>query len=87
MIDFEIYTVGTGYFLEKAFNGIRFVLEGGGFMTLLKLAVAISLIVKITRSVFEFEIKSLALWFVQVTLVTSVLIVPAARVRINRHIT
>jgi len=77
---FEIYTLGTGYFLEKVFNAIRIVMSGNAFVSLLKLGVIIGLLIKIVSSVFTFEVKSMILWFFQVTAITGVLLVPTADV-------
>jgi conjugal transfer mating pair stabilization protein TraG len=77
---FEIYTLGTGYFLEKVFNAIRIVMSGNAFVSLLKLGVIIGFLIKIVSSVFTFEVKSMILWFFQVTAITGVLLVPTADV-------
>jgi conjugal transfer mating pair stabilization protein TraG len=77
---FEIYTLGTGYFLEKVFNAIRVVMSGNAFVSLLKLGVIIGLLIKIVSSVFTFQVKSMILWFFQVTAITGVLLVPTADV-------
>ena len=77
---FEIYTLGTGYFLEKVFHAIRVVMSGNAFVSLLKLGVIIGLLIKIVSSVFTFQVKSMILWFFQVTAITGVLLVPTADV-------
>ena len=58
---FEIYTLGTGYFLEKVFHAIRVVMSGNAFVSLLKLGVIIGLLIKIVSSVFTFQVKSMIL--------------------------
>ena len=80
---FEIYTAGTGYFLEKVFNAIRLVMGGDGFVWLLKLSVIITFVTLIAKSVFDFNPKSLIHYFIKVTLITGILVAPVANVHIN----
>ena len=82
-MNFEIYTVGTGYFLEKTFHAIRLVMGGGGFTWLLKLSIIVSLVVLICKSVFDFNPKSIIHYFIKVTIITSVFIAPIAQVHIK----
>ncbi len=81
-MDFDIYTIGTGAFLEHAFNAIRLIWGGSGFIALLKLAVLVGLLILIVRSVFEFTLKSIILYFAKVTLITGIITAPIAKVHI-----
>ena len=55
-------------------------MSGNAFVSLLKLGVIIGLLIKIVSSVFTFQVKSMILWFFQVTAITGVLLVPTADV-------
>ena len=81
-MDFEIYTIGTGNFLEHCFNAIRLLFGGNGFDALMKQVVVISFLIVVMKYLFAPNFKSVATWFIQVLLVTGIFIVPTARVHI-----
>jgi len=81
-MDFDVYTIGTGNFLEHCLNAIR-LLFGGGFTGLMKQVTVISLLIVIIKYLFAPDFKSVAIWFIQVLAVTGILVVPTANVYIH----
>jgi conjugal transfer mating pair stabilization protein TraG len=59
------------------------MLFGGGFTGLMKQVTVISLLIVIIKYLLAPDFKSVALWFIQVLVVTSILVVPTARVHIH----
>lgn len=79
MNTYEIYTLGSGHYLEMVFNAIRLVFESG-YTNVLKAAVAGSLVVLAFRAGFTSNFKDMFKWLLSVVIVTSLFLTTKAKV-------
>lgn len=79
---FEVYTIGNAYFLNKIFNAIS-IIFASGFTSILKIAVSISLVMLVFRSMMSSNFKDTIRWVIGVILVTSLFLTTKAKVIIH----
>ncbi len=83
METFEIYTIGSGYYLEKIFNAIRLILHpDNNFTSVMKLSALASVVVMTIRAGLNSDFKSAAKWFFGVTILAGLFLTSKANVQI-----
>ncbi|MEM9887853.1 MAG: conjugal transfer protein TraG N-terminal domain-containing protein [Bacteroidota bacterium] len=85
-MDFDIYTVGAGFFLEKILNAIRFIIGDGGFVTALKTVALGSLTLVSSRMAQGSHFRDTYTYLVSLILVISVFMSGTATVRTHDHL-
>lgn len=76
---FEIYTLGSGYYLEKVFNAIRLVFTDN-FNSILKIAALASIIILALRATITNEFRETIKWVIGVVVLTSLFLNVKAKV-------
>jgi conjugal transfer mating pair stabilization protein TraG len=79
METFEIYTLGSGYYLEKVFNAIRLVFASG-FNDILKTASLASIVILALRATVTNDLKEVVKWLLGVVMLTSLFLTVKAKV-------
>lgn len=83
METFEIYTLGSGYYLEKIFNAIRLILDpNNNFVSAMKLSALGAIVVLTIRAGLNSDFKSAAKWFFGVTILVGLFLTSKATVQI-----
>ena len=83
METFEIYTLGSGYYLEKIFNAIRLILDpNNNFVSAMKLSALGAIVVLTVRAGLNSDFKSAAKWFFGVTILVGLFLTSKANVEI-----
>lgn len=83
METFEIYTIGSGYYLEKIFNAIRLILDpSNNFTSVMKLSALAAVVVMTIRAGLNIDFKSAAKWFFGVTILVGLFLTSKANVEI-----
>lgn len=83
METFEIYTIGSGYYLEKIFNAIRLILDpSNNFTSVMKLSTLAAVAVMTIRAGLNGDFKSAAKWFFGVTILVGLFLTSKANVEI-----
>jgi conjugal transfer mating pair stabilization protein TraG len=83
METFEIYTLGSGYYLEKIFNAIRLILDpNNNFVSAMKLSALGAIVVLTIRAGLNSDFKSAAKWFFGVTILVGLFLTSKANVEI-----
>jgi conjugal transfer mating pair stabilization protein TraG len=83
METFEIYTIGSGYYLEKIFNAIRLILDpSNNFTSVMKLSALAAVVVITIRAGLNSDFKSAAKWFFGVTILVGLFLTSKANVEI-----
>lgn len=81
---FEIYTLGSGFYLEKILNAIRIIVAGdGGFISILKFASIAAITALAVRAGINNDLKSTVKWFAGVTILVGVFLTGKATVIIH----
>lgn len=88
MEQFDIYTLGSGYYLEKIFNALRMIMgDGGGndasFVSIMKVACLGAVVVLAIRAGLNNDFKSAIKWFLGVTVLISLFLTSKATVLIH----
>lgn len=84
MNEFDIYTLGSGYYLEKIFNAIRLILgDKGNFISILKLSCLGAIVVLALNAGINNDFKSSVKWFLGVTILVSLFLTTKATVHIH----
>lgn len=83
METFEIYTIGSGYYLEKIFNSIRLILDpSNNFTSVMKLSALAAIVVITIRAGLNSDFKTAAKWFFGVTILVGLFLTSKANVQI-----
>jgi len=83
MNEFDIYTLGSGYYLEKILNAIRLILgDSGNFVAILKLSCLGAIIVLALNAGINNDFKTSVKWFLGVTILVSLFLTTKATVHI-----
>ncbi len=83
METFEIYTLGSGYYLEKIFNAINLILHpDNNFISAMKLSALGAIVVLTVRAGLNSDFKSAAKWFFGVTILAGLFLTSKANVQI-----
>lgn len=83
METFEIYTIGSGYYLEKIFNAIRLILHpDNNFTSVMKLSALAAVVVMTIRAGLNSDFKTAAKWFFGVTILVGLFLTSKANVQI-----
>ncbi|MEK6733576.1 MAG: conjugal transfer protein TraG N-terminal domain-containing protein [Pseudomonadota bacterium] len=83
METFEIYTLGSGYYLEKIFNAINLILHpDNNFVSVMKLSALGAIVVLTVRAGLNSDFKSAAKWFFGVTILVGLFLTSKANVQI-----
>lgn len=83
METFEIYTIGSGYYLEKIFNAIRLILDpSNNFTSVMKLSALAAVVVMTIRAGLNSDFKTAAKWFFGVTILVGLFLTSKANVQI-----
>ena len=83
METFEIYTIGSGYYLEKIFNAIRLILDpSNNFTSVMKLSSLAAVVVMTIRAGLNSDFKTAAKWFFGVTILVGLFLTSKANVEI-----
>jgi conjugal transfer mating pair stabilization protein TraG len=84
MNEFDIYTLGSGFYLEKIFNAIRLILgDEGNFISVLKFSCLGAIVVLALNAGINNDFKSTAKWFLGVTVLVSLFLTTRATVHIH----
>lgn len=81
MEEFEIYTLGAGFYLEKIFNALNMILSGS-FSSVMKTASLGAVLVLAVRSGINNDFKSAVKWFMGVTLLVGLFLNQKAAIHI-----
>lgn len=81
-IDYEIYTIGGGEYLEKTFHAINIV-TGDDFLGIIKIAFVGALIALLARAAFVPDFKSLMKYYISAILVFTVFVENKVNVMIH----
>jgi conjugal transfer mating pair stabilization protein TraG len=76
---FEIYTLGSGFYLEKVFNALRLVFASG-FNDILKTAAITSILILALRASVTNDFKETVKWILGVVVLTSLFLSTKAKV-------
>jgi conjugal transfer mating pair stabilization protein TraG len=83
METFEIYTIGSGYYLEKIFNAIRLILHpDNNFTSVMKLSALAAIVVITITAGLNSDFKTAAKWFFGVTILVGLFLTSKANVQI-----
>jgi conjugal transfer mating pair stabilization protein TraG len=83
METFEIFTIGSGYYLEKIFNAINLILHpSNNFTSVMKLSALAAVVVITIRAGLNSDFKSAAKWFFGVTILVGLFLTGKANVQI-----
>lgn len=83
METFEIYTIGSGYYLEKIFNAIRLILDpSNNFTSVMKLSALAAVVVMTIRAGLNSDFKTATKWFFGVTILVGLFLSAKANVEI-----
>ncbi|KIE04237.1 hypothetical protein NF27_IP00050 [Candidatus Jidaibacter acanthamoeba] len=81
---YDIYTIGSAYYLEKIFNAIRLIVDSeGSFTWLMKSSALIALVILVTRAGLNNDYKSFIKWFFGVTILVGFFLTSKATVHIH----
>ena len=80
---FDIYTLGSGFYLEKIFNAIRLIVDGGGFILILKFSAIAAIVALSVRAGMNNDLKSAIKWFMGVTVLVGIFLTGRATVHIH----
>ena len=83
METFEIYTLGTGYYLEKILNALRIIIGDGGFTNLLKISAMCALMMIAIRATVSADYKIISRWMLSAVVIVSLFIGTRATVLIH----
>lgn len=84
MTEFDIYTLGSGFYLEKIFNAIRLIIDGGGsFTSILKFASIAAITILAIRAGVNNDLKTAIKWFLGVTVLVGVFLTGRATIHIH----
>lgn len=84
MNEFDIYTLGSGYYLEKIFNAIRLIIDGkDSFTSIMKFGCIIAIVALAVRAGINNDLKSAAKWFLGVTILVGLFLTSRATVHIH----
>jgi conjugal transfer mating pair stabilization protein TraG len=84
MQEFDIYTLGSGYYLEKIFNAIRLIIDGkDSFTSIMKFGCIIAIVALAVRAGINNDLKSAAKWFLGVTILVGLFLTSRATVHIH----
>jgi conjugal transfer mating pair stabilization protein TraG len=89
MAVFEIYTLGSGVYLEKILNAIVMITHGTGdknplnFVFIMKFASICSVLILAVRAGINNDFKSAIKWFASVTVLVSLFLTAKAEVWIH----
>ena len=84
MNEFDIYTLGSGYYLEKIFNAIRLIIDGkDSFVSIIKFASIAAIVVLAIRAGINNDLKSAAKWFLGVTVLVGLFLTSRATIHIH----
>jgi conjugal transfer mating pair stabilization protein TraG len=88
MNEFDIYTLGSGYYLEKIFNAIRLIIDGKeSFVAIMKFACIAAIVLLAIRAGINNDLKSAAKWFLGVTILVGLFLTSRATVHIHDKLT
>lgn len=82
MEQFDIYTLGAGYYLEKIFNALVMILNGN-FISVMKVASIGAVAVLAVRAGVNNDFKAAVKWFLGVTVLVSLFLTTKATVHIH----
>ncbi len=82
MEQFDIYTLGAGYYLEKIFNALVMILNGN-FISVMKVASVGAVAVLAVRAGVNNDFKAAVKWFLGVTVLVSLFLTTKATVHIH----
>ncbi len=82
MEQFDIYTLGAGYYLEKIFNALVMILNGN-FISVMKVACIGAVAVLAVRAGVNNDFKAAVKWFLGVTVLVSLFLTTKATVHIH----
>ena len=84
MNEFDIYTLGSGYYLEKILNAIRLIIDGKeSFVSIIKFSSIAAIVVLAIRAGINNDLKSAAKWFLGVTILVGLFLTSRATVHIH----
>lgn len=84
MSEFDIYTLGSGYYLEKIFNAIRLITDGKeNFVSILKFSCISAIVILAIRAGINNDLKSAAKWFLSVTILVGLFLTSRATIHIH----
>ncbi len=84
MNEFDIYTLGSGYYLEKILNSIRLIIDGKeSFTSIMKFGCIIAIVALAVRAGINNDLKSAAKWFLGVTILVGLFLTSRATVHIH----
>ena len=91
MNEFDIYTLGSGYYLEKIFNALRFIIDGTdekdkSFIYLMKFAAILAIVMLAVRAGFASDFKGAIKWFLSVSILVAMFLTTRATVRIHDNL-
>ena len=83
METFEIYTLGSGYYLEKIFNAINLILDpSNNFISVMKLSSLAAVVILTIRAGLNNDFKTAAKWFFGVTILAGLFLTSKADIQI-----
>ena len=84
MNEFDIYTLGSGYYLEKILNAIRLIIDGKeSFVSIIKFSSIAAIVVLAIRAGINNDLKSAAKWFLGVTVLVGLFLTSRATIHIH----
>ncbi|AIL66147.1 conjugal transfer mating pair stabilization protein TraG (plasmid) [Rickettsiales bacterium Ac37b] len=86
MNEFDIYTLGSGYYLEKILNAIRIIIQNpdkNSFTSIMKFSSIGAIVVLAVRAGLNNDFKSAVKWFIGVTVLLSLFLTTKAKVHIH----
>jgi len=82
----EVFTVGGGDYLVNTFNAIAAWTGSGGFKSLIRVVMVMGLIYALLATAMDFDWRVWFRWFLQSTLIYTVLMVPTVTVKVTDRI-
>ena len=79
----EVFTVGGGDYLVNTFNAIAAWTGSGGFKSLIRVVMVMGLIYALLITAMDLDWRAWFRWFIQSTLIYSVLMVPTVTVKVT----
>lgn len=84
MTEFDIYTFGAGFYLEKIFNALRLIIDGReSFVSLMKIACIGAIVMLALKAGINNDLKSSIKWFFGVTVLVGLFLTTRATVHIH----
>lgn len=80
---FDIYTLGSGFYLEKIFNAIRLIADGSAFISILKFASVAAIVALSVRAGINNDLKAAVKWLMGVTVLVGIFLTGRATVHIH----